>query len=102
MLRASSPLDDSALAPKEPFHGALEFSPTQRLMAQQVHTYTELRKQIHDDLRVQHPEWVQPNGESPICDSYEVRLKELLADLEEIPSPRHARCARARRQVTLS
>ena len=30
----------------------------------QIHTYTELRQQIHDDLRIQHPEWVQPNGES--------------------------------------
>ena len=47
-------------------------------MAHQLHTYTELRKQIHDDLRIQHPEWVQPNGESPMCDSYEVRLMELL------------------------
>jgi len=33
----------------------------------------------HDDLRIQHPEWVQPNGESPTCDSYEARLMELLA-----------------------
>jgi hypothetical protein len=52
--------------------------------AHSIHTYTELRQQIHNDLRVQHPEWVQPNGESPICDSYESRLVELLADLEEI------------------
>jgi hypothetical protein len=44
----------------------------------QVHTYIELRQQIHDDLRIQHPEWVQPNGESPMCDSYEARLMELL------------------------
>ena len=44
----------------------------------QIHTYAELRQQIHRDLRIQHPEWVQPNGESPICDSYEVRLMELL------------------------
>jgi hypothetical protein len=43
-----------------------------------MHTYTELRQQIHDDLRLQHPEWVQPNGESPICDSYEARLTELI------------------------
>jgi len=48
-------------------------------MLQQVHTYAELRKQIHHDLRIQHPEWVQPNGESPVCDSYEARLMELLA-----------------------
>ena len=44
----------------------------------QIHTYVELRQQIHDDLRIQHPEWVQPNGESPMCDSYEARLMELL------------------------
>jgi hypothetical protein len=53
-------------------------------MTPQVHTYSELRQQIHDDLRTQHPEWVQPDGESPMCDSYEVRLMELLADLEGI------------------
>jgi hypothetical protein len=45
----------------------------------QIHTYAELRQQIHNDLRLQHPEWIQPNGESPICDSYEARLIELLA-----------------------
>jgi hypothetical protein len=44
----------------------------------EIHTYTELRQQIHDDLRIQHPEWVQPNGECPTCDSYEARLMELL------------------------
>jgi hypothetical protein len=39
----------------------------------------DLRQQIHDDLRRQHPEWVLPNGESPRCDAYEARLKDLLA-----------------------
>jgi len=38
----------------------------------------ELRRQIRDDLRVQHPEWVEPNGGCPKCDSYESRLAELL------------------------
>jgi hypothetical protein len=38
----------------------------------------ELRQQIHEDLRVQHPEWVEPNGGCPKCDSYESRLAELL------------------------
>jgi hypothetical protein len=47
-------------------------------MSHQIHTYSELRQQIHDDLRMQHPEWVQRNGESPMCDSYESRLAELL------------------------
>jgi hypothetical protein len=44
----------------------------------QIHSYAELRQQIHHDLRIQHPEWVQPNGECPMCDSYEARLMELL------------------------
>jgi len=48
----------------------------------QINTYTELRRKIHDDLRVQHPEWVQPDGKSPMCDSYEARLVELLTSLK--------------------
>ena len=56
--------------------------PTDPIAAsRRIHTYAELRKQIHDDLRIQHPEWVQPNGESPMCDSYESRFVELLAPL---------------------
>ena len=47
-------------------------------MLRQPHTYADLRKQIHEDLRIQHPYWVQPNGESPMCDSYEARLMETL------------------------
>jgi len=60
-----------------------------RTMFHQIRTYAELRQQIHDDLRLQHPDWVQPNGESPICDSYEARLMELInrltgADVERV------------------
>ena len=33
----------------------------------QTHNYTELRQQIHDDLRIQYPEWVELNGESLMC-----------------------------------
>jgi hypothetical protein len=47
-------------------------------MSSQIHTYTELRQQIHDDLRIQHPERIEPNGESPMCDSYEARFMEVL------------------------
>ena len=65
-------------------------------MSHQIHTYTELQQQIHDDLRIQHPEWVEPNGESPMCDSYEARLMELLNPLtrrgsnESIAAPHRA------------
>jgi hypothetical protein len=47
-------------------------------MRHEVHTYADLLQQIRTDLRIQHPEWIQPNGESPMCDSYEARLIELL------------------------
>ena len=48
-------------------------------MYRQIHTYTELQLQIHDDLRLQHPDWVKSDGECPTCDSYELRLTELLS-----------------------
>src|SRR4030095_8157113 len=44
----------------------LDLSPKPIAMSPQIHTYTEFRHTIPDDLRVQHPEWVQPNGESPM------------------------------------
>ena len=65
----------------KPSHITLERSIKPIAVPHEIHTYTELRQQIHDDLRIQHPEWVQPNGESPMCDSYEVRLMELLGTL---------------------
>ncbi len=59
-------------------------------MSHQIHTYTELQQQIHDDLRIQHPEWIEPNGESSMC------LMELLDTLtrrgsnESIAAPQRA------------
>ncbi len=47
-------------------------------MSDQIHSYSELQQQIHEDLRIQHPEWVKPSGDCPTCDSYESRLAELL------------------------
>ena len=48
------------------------------LVGHLVHTVAELQQQIHDDLRAQHPEWIEPSGECPMCDSYEARLRQLL------------------------
>ena len=59
-------------------------------MSHQIHTYTELWQQIHDELRSQHPEWVERNGESSM------RLMELLDTLtrrgsnESIAAPQRA------------
>ena len=47
-------------------------------MANQVETYTNLLQQIRNDLLRQHPEWIQSNGQCPMCDSYEARLTKLL------------------------
>ena len=44
----------------------------------QIHTYTELKRQIHEDLRIQHPEWIEPTGDCPKCDERESHLRELL------------------------
>ena len=43
-----------------------------------IRTYAELQRQIHYALREQHPEWVDPGGDSPTCHSYEKRFAELL------------------------
>ena len=74
----------------------LNILPRPIAMSHPIHTYTELQQQIHDDLRIQHPEWVKPNGESPMCDSYETCLTKMLDTLtrrrssESIVSPEGA------------
>ena len=55
----------------------------------EVQPYVELQQQIREALRRQHPEWVQPNGESPTCDAYESRLAKLLG----LPLPSEQRAA---------
>jgi hypothetical protein len=38
-----------------------------------------LQEQLHNALREQSPQWIEPDGDSPMCRSYERRLAELLA-----------------------
>jgi hypothetical protein len=58
--------------------------PLSAAAAGQIHTYAELQRQIHHDLRLQHPEWVRPNGDSPMCDLYERRLAKMIAFFQSI------------------
>jgi hypothetical protein len=51
-------------------------------MPEKIRSYAELRELIRISLRIQHPEWVEPNGDSPICDSYQARFAELLGVLD--------------------
>jgi hypothetical protein len=48
------------------------------------HAYVQLQQEIHEALRKEHPEWVDPDGRCPTCEVYESRLAELLG----VPSPR--------------
>jgi hypothetical protein len=51
---------------------------TSQRATKEVEPYVQLQQQIREALRRQHPEWVQPGGESPMCDAYELRLAQLL------------------------
>ena len=70
-LKAQNKLSEPSRVTVKDFNSA-------RVAFHEIHAYTELRQQIHHDLRVQHPEWIEPSGESPMCDFYEARLMELL------------------------
>lgn len=63
---------------------------TSALSAAKLSVYAELQQEIQYALRAQHPEWVQPNGESPTCDSYESRFAELLRILPRAPMTKNA------------
>jgi len=51
---------------------------TSALPAAEASVYAVLQREIRHALRAQHPEWIQHNGASPTCDSYESRLAERL------------------------
>ena len=47
-------------------------------MSSNIQTYAELQRMIRKALREQHPEWIDANGKSNLCDSYEARFAKLL------------------------
>ncbi len=64
--------------------------PFRTLKPRTLADYTGRRQQLHGDLRIEHPEWVEPNGESSM------RLLKLLDTLtrrgsnDSIAAPQHA------------
>jgi hypothetical protein len=44
----------------------------------EVPAYAELQSQMHNALIVQHPEWIEDNGDCPKCDDYDRRFAQLL------------------------
>jgi hypothetical protein len=57
----------------------VELSQPTATSPRQIRSYAELQKQLHHDLRAQHPEWIDADGNSPILDWYDQRLSELIA-----------------------
>ncbi len=48
-------------------------------MSDTIHTIADLQRYMGEALRQQHPEWVQPDGESPILKDYQARFARLLS-----------------------
>ena len=44
-----------------------------------IRTYEELQRHILNALRDKNPHWIEPDGSSPIFESYQKRFAELLA-----------------------
>ena len=63
----------------ESFDMHVELSQPTKARPRQIRSYAELQEQLHHDLRAQHPEWIDANGNSPILDWYDQRLSELMA-----------------------
>jgi hypothetical protein len=57
---------------------SLSHSKEANVMNDAHQAYAELQQRMHEALRAQNPQWIEPDGESPICDDYERRLAELL------------------------
>jgi hypothetical protein len=51
-------------------------------MSEKIRTYAELRELSRVSLRAQNPEWMEPDGRSPICKIYEVRFAKLIGMAE--------------------
>jgi hypothetical protein len=64
--------------------------PFRALTARTLVNYTGRRQQIHGDLRIQHPEWVERNGESSMCLIEELDTLMRRASSESIAAPHRA------------
>jgi hypothetical protein len=51
-------------------------------MSEKIRTFAELQELVRVSLRAQNPEWVEPDGRSPICKIYEARFAKLIGIAE--------------------
>jgi hypothetical protein len=64
--------------------------PFRALTARTLVNYTGRRQQLHGDLRIQHPEWVEPNGESSMRLMEELDTFTRRGSNESIAAPQRA------------
>jgi hypothetical protein len=64
--------------------------PFRPLTARTLVNYTGRRQQMHGDLRTQHPEWVEPNGESSMRLMEELDTFTRRGSSESIAAPQRA------------
>src|SRR4030095_9812769 len=51
---------------------------TSSTLSAEIPGYVELQREMHHALRAQHPEWIEADGKSPMCDYYESLFAQLL------------------------
>jgi len=68
--------DNLQIAWKQMTNG--EDNATDRMTTRSRTPVVQLQQGIHDALRLQHPDWIEPSGDCPTCESYESRLAKLL------------------------
>ena len=72
------------LGAPENFRMQVELSQPTTTWPRQIRSYAELQEQLHHDLRSQHPQWIDANGNSPMVDWYDQRLAELIALFQSV------------------
>ena len=72
------------LGAADSFDMQVELSQSTTTWLRQIRSYAELQEQLHHDLRAQHPEWIDANGNSPMVDWYDQRLAELIALFQSV------------------
>jgi hypothetical protein len=56
----------------------LKLSKEVNVMNDAHQSYIELQRRMHEALRARNSQWIEPDGESPICDDDERRIAEML------------------------
>jgi hypothetical protein len=58
-------------------------------LAVEAPAYVALQREMHDALLMQHPEWIERDGNSPKCADYDSRFAQLLSFVLTV-EPAHA------------